>query len=261
MPSKASHKTAHEKVHTRSHVSEELEAALEDVRQVRSYVDRLRMSHPIRGVIQPLNRLALALAPIFMVFGIGMQWLLDSPMSSLWGVSKVVWVSSITGVLLLASSVAKYVIFSRSSQSSGYPYSSLLRRMLLGDGYLRILGSMLTILVVMSVVVIQLGQAHMIVSLIGLYSGAILVMLPLAIPLPEFTRLGIGMLIVSSVALFVFPGYPFYKVAILFGLLCLLMGLTKFQEEPDELEENRLPQLTVFGSAQEESSVQSETKT
>lgn len=213
---------------------EELEAALEDVRQVRSYVDKLRLSHPIRTVIQPLHRFALGLVPILVGYGVGMQLILDSPQRTILGISKTALIAGITTLFVVTSGIIKYLIYTRSSRDHGHDYGSLFRRMLLGDGYIRIAGSMMTILVVLSIVVIQLGQGQMIVSLIGLCSGAIWVMMPLAIPLPEYTRLGIGLLVASSISIFVFPAYPFYKAAVLFGSLCLVVGLTKFHEPSEE---------------------------
>lgn len=218
---------------------EELEAALEDVRQLRMTVDSLRRSHPIRLVLQPLARYMFYLAPMIVVYGVGIQWLIDSGVKRVWGLSIISFIMLVSLFYLCVASLMKYLTFDRMYRKQGMDTNKAIRRIFLNDGYIRIVLGLIPAQFVLIVVFVQAGLSHHIVGLIGLVSGAVYIIAPLAVPMDEITWIGVMLLVGSAISLFVFPAYPFYKVAILFGGACLGFGPIGFKkwegvEEEDE---------------------------
>lgn len=210
---------------TTKSLPEELEQALEDVRQVRRTVDRLRSSHPVREMLRPMSRFGFWLMPVFVAYGVGMQWLLDSSVEKCWGLSKHGWITLATVAFILLSGLAKFLILRQTYEQKKMSTGRVLKKLLLGDGYLRIVGAMLPTLFVLIVFFVQAGQSHHIVGLIGLLAGTIYILIPLVWPLFEISSVGVFVLLLSGISLFVFPAYPFYKVAVIFGGLSLGVGI------------------------------------
>ncbi len=207
------------------HAPEELETALANVRMIREVMDKVRLSHPVRDMMRPLLLLGLWFMPVFVLYGVVCQWLLDQPTEQLWGQPKATWIWSASFVLFSFAGFAKYYVSRPEMNRHGYDYLSFLRRILVGDGYLRIMFGVLALMGASIALVIQAGLSHQIPSLAIIGSGAIMVMLPLALPLPELTGTGVFLIFAGLFSMFVFPTYPFYKISVLFGLFNLLVGL------------------------------------
>ncbi|MCK6512430.1 hypothetical protein L6R29_21070 [Myxococcota bacterium] len=207
------------------HPPEELETALANVRMIREVMDKVRLSHPVREMMRPLLLLGLWFMPVFVLYGVVCQWLLDQPVAQLWGQPKSTWIWSASFLLFSFAGYAKYYVSRPEMNRHGYDYLSFLKRILVGDGYLRIVFGVLALLGASIALVVQAGLSHQIPGLFVIGTGAIMLMLPLALPLPELTGTGVFLIFAGIFSLFVFPTYPFYKISVLFGLFNLLVGL------------------------------------
>ncbi len=215
-----------------SPLPEELQAALEDVRQVRDTLGKLRLSHPIREMIEPMRIFSFVMAPILLGYGVLMQRWFDASATHLFGMPKrtFVWVASLTFVVL--SSIAKGLIYRKASQARGYSYSEVIRRVLWVDGYIRIVVAVMSVLGILIAVFVHSGQAYQIPGLIAICSGAIVILIPLAFPLPELTWVGVVSLVTGGASMFMYPAYPFYKAGVLFFMICMGFGFTTVRLNP-----------------------------
>ena len=209
----------------KAHPPEELEKALANVRMIREVMDKVRLSHPVREMMRPLLLLGLWFMPVFVLYGVVCQWLWDRPATQFWGQPKSTWIWSASFLLISLAGYAKYYVSRPEMNRHGYDYLSFLKRILVGDGYLRIVFGVLALLGASIALVVQAGLSHQIPGLFVIGTGAIMLMLPLALPLPELTGTGVFLIFAGIFSLFVFPTYPFYKVSVLFGLFNLLVGL------------------------------------
>ncbi len=222
------------------HLPEELEKALEDVRQVRMTVDRLRRSHPIRDALKPLSHYAFVLGPIFVVYGVGMQWLRDSSVQQVWGIPKAGFIALLTFLLMMLMGFAKSTVYKRALRHKNVDANEMLKQIMVSSGYLRIIAGTVPMFVVLCLVFVQMGHSHQIVGLVGLFSGSVYILIPLALPMKEISWLGALITIASGISMFIFPAYPFYKVAVLFGGLSLGFGVIGFSslEETERQDES-----------------------
>lgn len=204
----------------------EIQDALEDVKQIRSYFDKNRMNHPIRVLFQPIRMRTLFFTPFFAVYGVLSQWVLDSSQMSYGPLSKTGMLLFLFGCLCVAGGLTKYIVFRIVSKPLGYQMKEVARRVFFVDGYLRIVGSILFAFSALAIVFFQLGHPHYLVGTLALCLGIIMVMIPLALPLPEFTWSGVYFLCAGFLAMFCWPAYPFYKVAVIWPIGFVLFGLS-----------------------------------
>lgn len=209
-----------------SPLPEELQAALEDVRQVRDTLGKLRMTHPIRDMMRPLQVFSIVMGPVLLVYGIIMQRMYDTPGSQIFGLSKTTFVWIATLLLVVVSGVIKGMLVRKASADLGYSYTGLLNRVLWDDGYIRIIAAVFPMIAILIATFIHIGHAYQIPGLIMLFTGAITILIPLAFPLQELTRVGVFSLVAGGASMFVYPEFPFYKAGILFGVMCIILGVT-----------------------------------
>ena len=204
----------------------ELAEALEDIRQIRDVMEKIRVSHPVRAVIRPALLLGLWSAPWFLAYGILAQWALrlQGEYAGL-GSTGWLWVIHI-GAFAPFSFIKTWLYKRKLAQSSDYDgLMSFMRRIVLESGYIRILGALMTFFGVSTWLLIQGHQAHHIVSLVCLAIGGVFLLAPLALPFPEFTMPALFFLLCGLLSLFFFPAYPFSKLGVFFCFGFGLMGI------------------------------------
>lgn len=202
---------------------EDLQSALENVRRMRDLVDQVRGSHPMRMVMRPMMLYGLAVGPFMVAFCVISQQILDSSSNLVWGFTKSTWLWGFGIVFLVANGIIKNYIVSVISRRKGYDLLSVWKK-IFNAGYLRIILPLLVILAVGSYIIAPTDQAHMLVGFITVVLASVVIAQPLTMPLPEMTIIGIYMMITGIISLFVLPDYPFYKLAVIWGGVCGIMG-------------------------------------
>ena len=196
---------------------QEVQSALDDVQRIRDLLDSSHRDHPLRRIFRPLTLLGFFFGPLVIGFGIWMQWVYGSGRAEILGFDRTTVLWLLGGSAMLLTGVAKLVIFRFGAVREGFGLAGFFRRVY-SLGYLRILVAIASVVGVSCVVVAELGRPDMIVGLITLGFGALLIALPVVLPLPETSSLGVFFLVGGALAVFLLPAYPFYKVAALWGV-------------------------------------------
>ena len=202
---------------------EELQSALEDVRQMRDLVDRIRSKHPIRVIFRPLMYYSFVAAGVVVAFGVVAQLALMSTSPTVLGLPRTtfVWTLGLSLLGLLAAS--KWTISAVATKRSGYDAQPMLRK-LFGTGYLRVIPPIMLLALCAAVALGQAGKAHQIVGVVTIAYGVALVAMPLVWPISEVTTAGLAAIVLGVVAMFVLPEYPFFKLAAIWGPVLTLMS-------------------------------------
>ncbi len=208
-----------------SNLPEELRAALEDVRQIRELVDRSRENHPIRFLLRPHIYLSLLGAPLIAIYGIVSQMVLDSEKVIVMGLQKNTLLWLLTLAILLVFSGLKGLITLLAVRREEKELSRICREIVGGD-YFRIYGPIFVLTAAACIAMFQLGSSQQIVGLICMAVGAIWIAAPLAIPIPEVRGVGVFFLVTGFIAMFVLPDFPFYKLAAIWVVGLLALGIT-----------------------------------
>lgn len=211
-----------QKTSTPPPLSKDLQEALEDVRQIREVMDKVRLSHPVRQVFRPLMLLGFWGAPLFFSYGWAAQWIYSR--SSVLGISRTAALWALSIAVLVSFGIAKQILFYRSTRSGGYHPLRFLRRILLIDGYGRVIFAMAGLTSFSIAFAVSIGRPEDAVGFLMMGAGAIFLIAPLAIPIPEISIAGFFGLLAGGISLFVLPGYPFAKFAILMGGWNLIVG-------------------------------------
>jgi len=202
----------------------DLRTALEDVHRIRELVDRTRGSHPIRQILRPLLIMSIIIGPIMAIYGIASQLILDAARVTIWGMSKTTFLWIMGGAMGLLIGSLKTMLPFATLPRGDQEYSRILKKIFTLD-YGRIILPILSLAGAACLLAIQAGSPHQVFGLVTAAIGAIWIAAPLAFPLPEVSRGGVFLLIGGIVALFVWPEYPFFKLAAIWGLALVGIGL------------------------------------
>ncbi len=201
-----------------------IRAALEDVNRIRELVDRTRGSHPVRQILRPLLITCIIVGPIIAVYGIASQLILDRAGVTIWGIPKVTLLWIMGGGVLLTIGALKLMFPFRALKGDEQEYFLILKKIYTLD-YGRIILPILSLAGAACLLVIKAGNPHQVVGLITAAIGAIWIAAPLAFPLPEVSRGGLFLLITGIISLFGWPEYPFFKLAVIWGIALVGIGL------------------------------------
>ncbi len=197
--------------------TKDLQDAIEDIRLIRELVDRTRGSHPIRQILRPHLNFFMIIGPIMAIYGIGSQLILDAANVIILGLPKNIILLIIGGITALLLSILKVALFSPIFGFDAHEYIRNWRKVVTVD-YFRIVLPISSLAGAACLIAIITGNPHQIVGLITAAIGAIWIAMPLALPLPEISRGGVFLLITGIIAIFVWPEYPFFKLAAIWGL-------------------------------------------
>ncbi|MFQ5514483.1 MAG: hypothetical protein ACE5FG_08575 [Myxococcota bacterium] len=203
---------------------EELARALEDLRQIREVVDRVRAHHPVRMVARPWLGLCVVVGVIVVAFGVGAQLALDYGGESVLGLSPVGFVWVLGAVLAVGLQIAKLMVIDAASRRVGYDLSAVLRSVFTAD-YVRIVLPGALLLLLGSLGLHSVDGDDLILGFVLAGVGALLIPLSGAIALPECSIFGVLLLIGGGLAMFTFPEWPFYKLAAVWGGTLILGAL------------------------------------
>ena len=206
-------------------MTKELEAAMEDIRQIRGVFDKVRMDHPFRSILRPYFRFTLWMVPVIVVYGVVAQLYYDAKLPEVFGLSRTAILWSLLGFMIISSGIIKFAVFAHTARQTRISIRRFFVRFFIEDQYYRVYFSVIGMTVAGSVAIWHAGRPDQIVGFISAGAGAGLFLLPLSIPADEFTRPGIFMLVVGILSMFVLPQFPYYKVVVLWGGLCLFIGL------------------------------------
>ncbi len=212
--------------------TEDLQAALKDIRLIRELVDRTRGSHPIRQILRPHLIIYILSGPIMAIYGIGSQLILNAEKVTIWGLSKTILLLIIGGITALLIFVLHVVLLSPIFENNAYKFFRILKKINAID-YSRIVLPISSLTGAACLIAIITGNPHQIAGLITAAIGAIYIAMPLALPLPEVSRGGVFLLVTGIMAIFVWPEYPFFKLAAIWGLGLVgigFFGLRSFKQ-------------------------------
>ncbi len=213
--------------------TEDLQAALKDIRLIRELVDRTRESHPIRLILRPHLNLFIISGPIMAIYGIGSQLILDAAEVTIWGLPKNILLLIMGGMTALLFGVLHAVLLYPIFKKKGaHEYFRIIRKGYYVD-YSRIVLPISSLAGAACLIAVLPGNPHQIVGLVTAAVGAIWIAMPLALPLPEISRGGVFFLITGIIAIFVWPEYPFFKLAAIWGLGLVgigFFGLRSFKQ-------------------------------
>lgn len=202
---------------------EELQAALEDVRRIKRLIHDARESNSLRLVLRPMFRLGWFYAPIFFLYGVLAQWLLDASFSTWMGFSKTALLWGLSLFMVVLTGVIKQIVAVGAGRAQGISIWTSWG-LIVGTSYVRLVFPYMTILLVLSALFIKIEHPEWIVGLLCMVYGAIFLSGSLALPFPNMTIAGVIAIVGGGLSFFVFPGFPFYKLAAVLGLSCLMMG-------------------------------------
>lgn len=206
-------------------MTKELESAMEDIRQIRGVFDKVRMDHPFRSILRPYFRFTLWMVPVIVVYGIIAQLYYEAKLPNVFGLSRTAILWYLLGAMVLSSSVIKFAVFAHTARQTRISIRRFFTRFFIEDQYYRVYFSVIGLTIAGSVAIWHAGRPDQIVGFISAGAGAVLFLMPLSIPADEFTRPGVFMLVLGILSMFVLPQFPYYKVAVLWGGLCLFIGL------------------------------------
>lgn len=204
---------------------EEVQRALEDVRRIRGLLDSSRHSHLLRRIFRPALLFGLVSGPAIAIFAGLMEWVHQQAAAEVWGIPKAELLWILGGGCFLVNSVAKMVFFRVAAQREGYGLGRVIRKVYRAD-YLRLFVPMALFSAISCVAVARLGAPEQMAGILTMTLGAMWVMLPLVLPLPESPVVGWFLLLGGALSMFVLPGLPFLKIAVLWGVgISVLMPL------------------------------------
>ena len=202
----------------------ELQAALEDVRRIRELLDDIGEQNPMRVIMRPIFQLGLAFAPLVLVIGLLSQWVMDAPGEEVLGLSKGWAYGLLFGGFAVFGGILKTVIFMREGKRQGIDLSGVWRNVMT-TGYFRIIIPIFLGAGFICAFLVQHGHGEHTIGIFLIAYGIILMEMPFALPVPQVTGLSYAMIVAGGLSLFVWPAYPFYKFALLFGGTCLWLGV------------------------------------
>ena len=202
----------------------DLQSALDEVRRIRDLVERTRMSHPIRYLLRPLMFYVIALAPLVVIYGIVSQWILDAETDNVLGLSKdtLLWVFGAASLVFISviKAVVPWIAFHRDEQE----LLRILRKIYTAD-YFRVVLPVVCLAAAACVAMAQAGNAHQIMGLITAAVGVVWMMATLMFPLPEYPPISIFLIVTGILSIFILPAYPFYKLAVVWGIALFALGI------------------------------------
>lgn len=216
---------------------QEIQAALEDVRRIRTLVQRGQDSRPLWLVMKPLYVFAIVAGPVVAAFAIGAQLIVDHPASRLAGLTKPALLGIMGGLLVALSAGLKSLIAAAVSRREGLELSRVLREVF-SRHYFRTALPIITLTAAAAASLHQGAQDQAIAGLVSAAFGALLITAPLVVPVRGATAAGLFALLGGVTAMFVLPAYPFYKVAVIWGVALSAVGIMgRRQPDPDEDQE------------------------
>jgi len=201
----------------------DLKAAIEDLRRIREVVDASETTHPLRYVARPLLRLTTVFGVLTAAFGIVAQLVLIQGPTVL-GLSTQVFVAALAGLFIGFGGIAKWVVVSASSRKAGYDVLQIVR-MVMGPRYMRLVLPSAAIIVVGTSLLVSQGAERFLVPFLTVVIGAVMVEMPLIIPFKETTIPGLVALVLGVLGLFFFTAWPFFQLAVLWGVPFLVAGV------------------------------------
>jgi len=195
----------------------ELQRALEDVRRIRRTLDAGRQGAVVRRIFRPVFLFGFFFGPTMAAFALAMEWVLHQPGPEVFGLPKADLLWLLGGGCLLVMAVVKMLVFGLAARREGYGFGEFLRRAYSAD-LLRIAVPLILLCAACSAMVAQLGAPEKIAGIAVMSYGAIWLMMPLALPLPDNRVLGWFFLVTGAFGIFVLTEYPFLKLAAVFGL-------------------------------------------
>jgi hypothetical protein len=202
----------------------DLASALEEVRLIRELMQRSQGSSALRRVVRPMLGLGLVFGPAVALFAGTAQWAIDSGRSEILGLDRTVflWVLGLA-VLVLAGALKLSIALPRAR-----PEGLDLAAIILGayrPMYLRVALPTLSLAGVALGVAWQTGASHAAAGIVTMAVGAVMLGIPLVVPMYEMSASGLVLLAGGAVATFVLPEYPFYKIAVLWGASFTILGV------------------------------------
>ena len=202
---------------------EELASAIEDLHRIRQAMDAAQAVHPLRLIVRPWLGYAPVLGLVIMAFGVGAQLLLERGGASVLGVAPSTIVGTLGVALLLVAWVAKLWVIGRASQRAGFGLVDVLVATFDTD-YLRILVPGGLTIWLGAAALGHVGGHEMVLGFAIAGVGALMIPLASAQGLWELAPIGGLMFALGAAAMVLIPQWPFYTLAVSWGLALVVGG-------------------------------------
>lgn len=190
--------------------------SIEDLRHIRRLVDKSGKSALFRKVSHEISHLFLIMGIAAVVIGVGMQLILDYAPPVIAGLEKptVLWI--VGGLAIAVFTAIKSLGIARAARREGYSLFGVIGQMMRAD-YLRlvpfaVVGALGTVLLARG------GQGDYIFGFLSAAAAAMLIAFTSIVRLRSVLVLGVSALILALPATFLLHDYPFYKIAVCWGL-------------------------------------------
>jgi hypothetical protein len=202
----------------------DLASALEEVRLIRELLQRSEGSPSLRRVLRPLLALGLVFGPVMAVFAGVAQWAIDSGRPEILGVDRTVFLWLLGLISIVGAGALKLVVALPRARQEGLDLAGLVLRTY-RPVYLRVALPTVILAGVAVVAVCQAGASHAVAGIVTAAVGAVMLGIPLVVPMPAMTVCGLLLLGGGAASAFVLPGFPFYKIAVVWGIAFTVLGV------------------------------------
>ncbi len=201
--------------------------AIEDLRRIRKLVENTRVSAFIKHLISTLRPLMALLGVLLAAALVGMQLLLDLGPATILGMGKTTALWVIGAVITVLMAAGKTIAFGIIGRREGYSLGRVIAELYTGD-YFKVALLWIPVGAAGAAALILTGAGEATVGFISAcLAGAIASVGLTVIPIRNFVVLGLGALVLGIAAMFLLPGYPFLKIAVIWGLPLIAAGLVK----------------------------------
>ena len=209
----------------------DIQAALEDLHRIREVVDRAHEGHPLRRIARPMMLYTMIAGIASAVFGVTAQLILVSGAESIVGLRPELAVGVLAVLFAVGALIVKNYAITSSSRKIGFDLNVVLRS-IFNPSYLRVVLGVFT-LVALGIAGLLLNDGgHMVLGLLTVGVGTVWAITPILFPIREFSYLGYSMIVLGALAMFLFPEWTFYKLAVIWGLPLSLGGLILYRRFP-----------------------------
>lgn len=211
--------------------SEQLQQALADVQQIRDLVNQNSIGEVFARIIKstlPSFSLVFILSALVMA---GMQLIIDHGAATIAGLTKetFLWGVGLLAIILLG--ILKIILFTTQSRRQGKDFWKLIGSFY-QRGFLSVMLPWAAIIAVGCFALSAAGESWRIAGFLSVGIGGVFVSGYFQyIPLWNMTPLGLAAIVLGIPATFWLPEYPFYKLAVIFAVMGLLLLLPPRKKE------------------------------
>lgn len=217
---------------TKKNLSDEVQRSLDDLRHIRRLVDESQKNRLFINISRSIGGYFRLMGWVTLIVGVGLQLIMSYAPETIAGLSRaaVLWI--IGGLALLFLVVLKNLAVARAGRRYGFTLGRVFDEIFQSD-YLRLVPAAL--LVALGAVLLgRAGETHYLLGFISAGAAVMMIAFTSIVRLRWMLILGLSAFILSLPATFLFPEYPFYKIAVCWGVPLIACQLFPGRDTEDE---------------------------